>query len=403
MRVLGFCEGALQRTGGFGLAGVPGIHRSLAERGHRDALALAGPPMPSARDVMVPGLDDVFESNAGARVGVVSFPAYTRWCFAPALYDASKRAAARADFITLHSLFSYPVLAGSLLARRYRRPYGVWPHGVLADVQRRVSRVRKTLYGTVAAHRILSSASVLFFSGLRERDEARSLRLSVPSVIIPHGIDLAAFAPRRDPSTFRRKYVGGHRGPLLLYVGRLNAKKGLDLLVQSMPLLLARRPDARLAIAGAGDPPAFTDRLRRWIDDAKVQGAVTITGSLDESDKLDALASCDVFAMASSAENFGFSMFEAMASGKPVVCSETLDYAPEIAQCGAGFVVPRHAAAFADALLALIADDEARLAAGAQARAVAARYSWQQSGRLLETAIGCVLKAEPFPAELSPA
>src|SRR5438093_4101062 len=146
MRVLGFCEGARLDSGGIGLIGVPGIHQALAARGHRDVLAIAGQPMPSARPVLTDRLEDVFDARAESATGAVTFRAFGRWCFAPRLYAAAAHVAHRADFLTLHSLFSYPVLAGYLLARRYRKPYGLWPHGVLAMVQRRVGRRKKAAY-----------------------------------------------------------------------------------------------------------------------------------------------------------------------------------------------------------------------------------------------------------------
>src|SRR2546423_6500047 len=112
MKVLGFCEGVRLDSGGIGLIGVPGIHRALAERGHQDALAIGGDPMPSAQPILTSSLEAVFDSPDAWASGAVSFESYGHWCFAPRLYSAAARVAARADFVTLHSLFSYPVLAG---------------------------------------------------------------------------------------------------------------------------------------------------------------------------------------------------------------------------------------------------------------------------------------------------
>ena len=403
MRVIGFCEGARADSGGIGLIGVPGIHVALAARGHRDVLAIAGRPMPSAQSVLTDRLEDVFDAKAESATGVVSFPAFGRWGFSPRLYAAAAYSASRADFLTLHSMFSYPVLAGYLLARRYGKPYGLWPHGVFAPVQRRVGQRKKALYTALLARRILDSASVLFFSAQGERDETRDLGLKAPSLVIPHGIDTKPFAVLPADGSFRRKYLGGFTGPMVLYLGRLNAKKGIDLLIGAMAQVLREVPGARLVIAGGADPPAFAGQVRSWLLAEGLAEATVVTGILDEHDKRGAFADCEVFVMPSIAENFGFSMFEAMACRRAVVCSETINYADELRRCQAGLVVPRRPEAMADAIVTLLRDPNKRAALGANGFALASGYSWESCGERLETAIQCILTKQPFPASLSPA
>jgi glycosyltransferase involved in cell wall biosynthesis len=401
--VLGFCEGARADSGGIGLIGVPGIHAALAARGHRDVLAIAGDPMPSARPILTARLEDVFDAPADSTAGAVSFRAIGRWCFSPGLFPAASRVINQADFVTLHSLFSYPVLVGYLLARRHGKPYGLWPHGVLAPVQRHVGRHKKAAYSALLSHRILESASVLFFSAEGERDEARELGLSAPSLVIPHGIDTKQFAILPPSGTFRRKYLEGHSGPLVLSLGRLNAKKGIDLLIRAMARVLQEMPGARLVIAGGADPPGFAEDVKAWLVAAGITDATVVTGILDEHDKRAAFADCDVFVMASIAENFGFSMFEAMACRRAVVCSDTINYADEVRRRRAGLVVPRTSEAMADAILAPLRDANLRAALGANGFELACMYSWESCGERLETAIQCILSKQPFPSSLNPA
>ena len=402
MRVLGFCEGARADAGSIGLAGVPGIHGALAARGHRDVLAVAGSPMLSARPVRVDRLEDVIDSRHESATGVASFAAYGRWYFSPRLYSAASRVVARTDFLMMHSVFSYPVLAGYQLARRHRKPYGVWPHGVLAPVQRHVHTRSKALYSRLLSDKILESASVLFYSATGERDEAKDLGLTAPTVVIPHGIDTSQFAALPERGTFRSKYLSGHGGPLVLYLGRLNSKKGLDVLIAAWARVVEHVTDAKLAIVGGGHPPAFVDDLRRWIVSAGVENACVITGVLDEVDKLAAFADCDLFVLPSAAENFGFSMFEAMACRRAVVCSDTLNYADEVDRRDAGVVVTRTPEAFSHAILMLLRDESRRAVLGNNGWRLAQDYSWDACGERVEVAIQSILAGRPFPASLDP-
>jgi glycosyltransferase involved in cell wall biosynthesis len=403
VKVLGFCEGARPDAGGIGIICVPQIHRALSGRGHRNALIVAGQAMPSAQPLLRETIGEIFDSSDQADTGVVPVPAYGRWYLAPTLYRTVSPWVAKADFLTMHSVFSYPVLIGHLLALRFNKPYAVWPHGVFAPVQRQVSSFKKAIYNKAFARRILESASILVYTAEGEREEARALGLRTPSVIIPHGIDVTPFERASSSGAFRSKYLGGHRGPVVLYLGRLNIKKGLDLLVASISQVVREVPGSKLVIAGGGHPPEFADKVRRWISDAGVQDACVMTGVLDEENKAAALGDCDVFVLPSAAENFGVSLFEAMASRCAVVCSETVNYADEVRRHDAGIVVPRTVEALSRAIVTLLRDGNRRRVMGDNAWELASDYSWDACGRRVEVAIQAVLMHEPFPASLQPA
>jgi glycosyltransferase involved in cell wall biosynthesis len=295
------------------------------------------------------------------------------------------------DFIMLHSLYSFPVLVGYTLARLYRKPYGFWPHGVLAPVQRGVSPGKKALYDRVVARSVMDNASVILYSSVGERDQTAPLNLRSPSVVIPHGLELKSYQELPARGHFRQKYFGGHEGPLVLCLGRLNAKKGLDLLARSMAQVVGSVPDVRLAIVGGSDPPDFVNQVKIWLSNHGVEQNTVLTGLLSEPEKLSAFADADVFVSPSYAENFGFAMFEAMACGVPVVVSETLDYAPEVVRCEAGLARPREASEFAAAIVSLLEDERYRRRLGENGKELAKSYGWQTCAEQLERTIQNIL------------
>src|SRR5262245_9564470 len=99
MNIVGFCEGARDHQGGVGIICVPEIHQALASRGHRNAVIVAGSPMPSARPLLKQSLGEIFESQDTAQTGVVTVPAYGHWQFAPSLYHTAAPWVAKADFV----------------------------------------------------------------------------------------------------------------------------------------------------------------------------------------------------------------------------------------------------------------------------------------------------------------
>jgi glycosyltransferase involved in cell wall biosynthesis len=401
MKVFSFVEGANPRGGGLGLVGVPRISKSLADRGHEVVLNVAGRVIPGVDRIQPDANYALHAKGEDAVFDIVTYPAYGKWAFAPTMLWALRRDAANADFISLHSLYSFPVLVGYLLARIYHKPYGLWPHGVLAPFQRSVSAGKKRIYDRIIARRILNEASVLFYSATGERDEVRPLGLEPPSVIIPHGINVKEYIQLPPRGDFRAKYLGGYDGPLVLFLSRLNAKKGLDILVQAFAKVLEQMPAVRLAIVGGGDPPQFESQVKNWLRDCGINGRAIMPGFLKSQEKLEAFADSDVFVLPSQAENFSFAMFEAMASHIPVVVSDTLNYAEEIGRCQSGVVVRRDPHEFAHAILKLLRDPALRKRMGENGLRMAQMYSWAACGEKLERTIQCILQGQSLPADLT--
>lgn len=396
MKIVLVAEGARLDMGGLGLVAVPPIARALAALGHSVTLEIFGPVIPGAQEFATRDPSRAFRLSLIA----ITYPARSRYAFAPLAVPSLNSHIARADFVMLHSLYSFAVLSGYLAARLHGKKYGLWPHGVLAPFQRTVSAGRKAVYDALIAKPILDHASVIFYNAVGEREEAAPLHLAAPSVIIPHGIDLAPFARMPRRGAFRAKYLGGFQGILLSYLGRLNAKKGLDTLVEAMRRVHATTPEARLAIVGAGDPPEFAARVQTWIEDAGLQDTIIMPGLQMGDAKLQVLSDTDIFVLPSQQENFSFAMFEAMAARIPVVISDTLNFAPEVERFKAGRVVERSPGAFARALCELSASPNLRMRMGEGGALLAVRYSWEAAGKQIGRALEAVVANQPLPRDL---
>jgi glycosyltransferase involved in cell wall biosynthesis len=333
--------------------------------------------------------------------GIVTVPAWSFWAFSPQILWRFNSLIRSADFVSLHSLYCFPILAGHLLAHVHSKPYGLWPHGVLAPFQRSVSARKKKIYDWLFSRRILDNASVLFYSAKGEHTETEELHLRPPFVIVPHGFESEAFASLPPRGRFRRRFLGGHTGPVILFLARVNAKKGLDLLAKAMARVVSRRKDVLLAIVGPADPRSFESRVRGWIRESGVESQTVLTGVVDAPTRLEALADADVFVLPSHAENFGFSIFEAMASRLPEVVSETVNYAGDIRNGNAGLTVPLDPERIADGILQLLDDSSLRNHMGENGVKLAKSYSWDINGDRVEQTVASILCNRPLPAELS--
>jgi glycosyltransferase involved in cell wall biosynthesis len=288
------------------------------------------------------------------------------------------------------------------------KPYAVCPHGVLARFQRGVSAGKKGIYDRLIARNIVGNAALLVFGGPRECEEAQLSYVvaasgggRAKSVVVPDGFDPSAYDVLPARGAFRKKYLNGHTGPLVLFLARLNSKKGLLLLCRAMAQVMEKSPDVRLAIVGPADPTGFEEQVHQWLRESGIELKSVVTGLIPHSEKLQALADTDVYALPSETENFGFTIFEATASRLPVVVSDTLDYAPEIASSGAGFTLQRDPATFAASILELLGNPELRRRMGENGALMARRYSVAETARKLESAYDSIVRRQPLPAEVA--
>ena len=181
-------------------------------------------------------------------------------------------------------------------------------------------------------------------------------------------------------------------GPTILFVGRLEPRKGLEYLVRAFLRLKPAFPRLRLLVVGRDDKHT-QDKAMAMVP-ARLRTDLVFVGAVPQADLPSYYASADVFcAPSTGGESFGIVLAEAMAVGLPVVCSDIGGYRDVVHDGTDGLLVPpRDPQALADALAGLL-DNPARLAAMGEAAAAAARrYAWEVvAGQVVEvyrTALG---------------
>ncbi len=209
------------------------------------------------------------------------------------------------------------------------------------------------------------------------------------------GVDVDRFHPAVDGSAFRAQH--GLEGTRVIgCVSRLVPRKGQDVLIEAMPQVLRRHPDARLMIVGGG---RYADSLARRIDRLGLQREVVLAGSTSHEGLPVAYAACDVFAMPArtrrlgwDVEGLGMGYLEAAATAKPVIAGSS-GGAPEAVLDGrTGVVVraPGSPDAVASAVSRMLDDPDQAAAMGRAGREwVCAEWTWQrQAQHLVEMLYG---------------
>ncbi len=183
------------------------------------------------------------------------------------------------------------------------------------------------------------------------------------------GVDIDLFNPNRYDPNLRHR-LG--EGPLLLYVGRLAAEKGLDVVFNALTLVRRKYPTARLLLAGDG--PLGSD-----IRHQPPEGVIPL-GQLEGNDLACLYASCDIFTFPSTTETYGLVILEAMASGLPVVATLAGGISENLQPGVNGLdFVPDKPESMAEAINKLLADKQLYQRLSEQAYRHAQERSWSRS------------------------
>ena len=186
---------------------------------------------------------------------------------------------------------------------------------------------------------------------------------------VPNGVEVARFADAQPLPEFTRTGQ-----PTVLFVGRLERRKGVEELVPAFVQVKARRPTLRLIVVGEGPE---RDRCQALLP-ARLRADAVFVGRVGSDDLPRFYASADVFAApAVGGESFGIVLLEAMASGVPVVASSIPGYRSVLRDGVHGRLVPPgDARALADALDVLLDNAVLRSAMGEEGRRAARDYDW---------------------------
>ena len=372
--------------------------QELAQRGERVAIYTTNIDGPGTLDV--PLEEPVWTNGVEIRYFPVRPPRGYALSFP--LGRALRRVISEQDVVHIHSLYFFPSTVAAHHCRRAGVPYLVRPHGTLDPYHFRHHRGRKWIYERLIEWRNLNRAAAIHFTTLEERELTRPLGLTAPGVVVAPGVHPERYVgDDRAGRAFREEWaeVGDRR--IVLFFGRLTAKKGLDVLAQAFGRLARQRSDVHLVVAGP-DNDGYGQVVRRWLEAEGVLDRSTFTGMLLGSRKLAALRAADVFALPSHTENFGVAVVEAMACGLPVVISDQVNIWQEVRSAGAGVVVSRDAGQVARALADLLDDQDVRAAMGRRARGlVTEKFSWASAGaRMVEVYRAIVARARPGAASV---
>jgi len=299
------------------------------------------------------------------------------------------------DLVHIYGLYDLLGPPVAYFCRRRKLPYVVEPMGMFRPIVR--SLRLKRLYHQWLAPRLVEGAACLIATAEQERRELIEDGLPPAKVIVRrNGIEGPEHLPASG--TFRHRWGIRTGTKVVLFLGRLVAKKSPDLLMRAFAHSVGSCafPDAMLVIAGADEGDGYRRELESLSVRLNLTDRVLFTGPLYDEAKWAAYRDADVFVLPSQHENFGNAAGEAVACGTPVIVTDRCGIAP-LVDGRAGLIVAYDVDALQESLRRWFGDAALRNRLGEGCDEVARALSWEQPIEQLETLYSSVVKARLQP------
>lgn len=272
-----------------------------------------------------------------------------------------------ADVVHLHVPWENTNKQIAALCRRQpsAKPYIVSIHGMLDEWAMAQGSLKKRLFLAMGARATLERAACVLCTAEGEREQASRVVPRARLEVLPLILDLSAFAslPTRDAARRAVASLGasslpvGPESPLILFLSRLHPKKGLERLIDAVPLLTSRGLPPILLVAGSADPvttaPGYEESLRARAAASGQSDRIRFLGHVTGADKTSLLRAATLTVLPTSQENWGFSLVESLACATPILTTRGVDIWRELEASGGALPslpLPVAPAALADAI-----------------------------------------------------
>jgi glycosyltransferase involved in cell wall biosynthesis len=269
-----------------------------------------------------------------------------------------KETLAEFDVIHLHEYRFYISAVVAYFAEKNHIPLVIQPHGQLS--YNGGSRKLKIAFDKFGGHTILKKASKIIALNEAEVEQCKRIGIAKEKItIVPNGLDLTEYTDLPSRGSFKGKFNIPADKKVVLYLGRINETKGIDLLIRAYSNIIKDGfIDALLVIVGPDD--GFLRELQSLIKTLKIEKNILIVGSLFGRDKLAAYVDADVYVLPSRYEMFPLTVLEAMACGTPIILSKKCDSA-EVVRNKTGLVVNPNPTDIENALLRILTDEQLQM------------------------------------------
>lgn len=303
---------------------------------------------------------------------------FRRYKFSLDLVKWLKRHACEFDVAHIHALFSPISSAAAIVCRQQKLPYILRPLGTLDPADLRKKKQLKQLYVAIIERQNLAGAAAIHFTSDQEAKISERFGVSTPDLVIPLGVKENRGREEQGENIVRQQFNISANIPLVLFMSRIDPKKGLNLLIPALEKLLTVGYQFHFVLAGTNpQDPDYEQKIISQIQNSPLRSHTTITGFVTGELKASLLQAADLFVLPSYYENFGIAVAEAMVAGIPVVISDQVHICQQIRDSESGWVGTTEVEALVELLQAALENPAERQRRGLNAHKYAyVNFSW---------------------------
>lgn len=297
----------------------------------------------------------------------------------------------KSDVVHIQSIFNTPTPISLIYSKLFRKKVLLSPRGSLGDWCLDNGNNFKSIWLKCAIKPFLKNV-VWHSTAEQEKNEILQIFPSATVEVIPNGIEYDKFQISnkctRTDYTKRFLNLDLDAEKIVVSMGRIQEKKGFDILIQSFVDVLYKYPTAKLLIAGE-DEGELTSLLL-LVQKLKLTESVFFIGSISGQDKIDFLANADLFALPSHNENFGNVYVESLAAGTPIVASTNTPWS-EVEGVDCGKWVPNTIVDTSRAMMEMLNKDRETMRLNAKKHAQ--KYDWKNIAVQFKDLFGKMVKS----------
>ncbi len=281
----------------------------------------------------------------------------------------------QSDVVHIQYIFSTPTPIALFYAKILRKPVVLSPRGALCKWGlAQGNRFKKQWLNILI--KTFSSEIIWHATAQQEKDDILDAFPKAKVEVITNGVEYDLFQNKNllSKKQFINKFsqIDIETDKIIVSMGRLQKKKGFDILIDSFVIVLKEYPQAKLFIAG--DDEGEKKILDQKVEKLKLKNKVFFIGSISGQDKIDFLSNADLFVLPSHNENFGNVYIESLATVTPIVASTQTPWA-EVEGAGCGKWVNNNVNETAQAIKELLLKDREEIRINAKEFSI--KYNWK--------------------------
>jgi len=382
---------------------VRALSEGLARRGHQVTVLTADWDLEKrlqAQEAKITAERSPFgwrrEENGVQSIYIPTWLRYRRVSWNPAVKRYCRARLQNFDIVHIFGLYDLLGPAVASACRKRSVFYVLEPIGMFVLIVRNLWL--KRIYHAVWGRPLLQGASAVIATSEQEAEELAAGGVPRAQVVLRrNGVDVPRSWPERG--SFRKAYNISAEDKVILFLGRLSAKKSPDLLLRAFSELSGRSSGIPMTLIFAGpDEGGMKAELDQMAAQLGVRRRIQFAGPVFGEAKWAAYRDADVFVLPSQNENFGNTAAESVAAGTPVIVTEQCGIAPLLAD-EAGLVVRHDTAALSSALERILRQPDLRARFAVGCAGVTSRLGWDEPVREMEELYAALASRQAMRAE----